>query len=217
MPRPFRVEMAEARRLGEPSQTTHEVNRILSDLYTLRTQLNRVDTVDNAIAMWTGVEDIQKRIDITKGEIQALHARGVADPGNSRTAQELRAVVSGTELATDTILAAAERIDAVVQPLLADADGTTQLNAQEIADCVIEIFEACNFQDIAGQRISKVVESLQFIEQRIGTMVDVWRTLDLSPPKPAEKPATDRDLLNGPALASDPNVVSQDEVDALFR
>lgn len=217
MPRPFRVELAEAKRMREQSPMSHEVQRILTDLHTLRSQASRVDTVDTAIAMWSGMDDIQKRIDITKNEITALHLKGVADPRNSRTAEELRAVVSGTELATDTILAAAERIDGIVQPLLADGDSRTQSNAQEIANCVIEIFEACNFQDIAGQRISKVVESLQFIEQRIATMVDVWRTLDLPPPRPANKPASDRDLLNGPALATDPHVVSQDEVDALFR
>jgi chemotaxis protein CheZ len=216
MPRPFRVELAEAKRLRDQSPMSHEVHRILTDLHTLRSHVSRVDTVDTAIAMWTGVDDIQKRIDITKNEIKALYAKGIADPGNSRNADELRAVVSGTELATDAILAAAERIDGVVQPLLSDGDARTQSNAQEIADCVIEIFEACNFQDIAGQRIAKVVESLQFIEQRIATMVDVWRTLDVRPPEPQPRPMTDRDLLNGPALANDPNVVSQDEVDALF-
>lgn len=218
MARPFRVELAEAKRVREQSPMSHEVHRILSDLHTLRSQASRVDTVDTAIAMWSGVDDIQKRIDITKNEITALHKKGVADPSNSRTADELRAVVSGTELATDTILAASERIDGIVQPLLDDADARTQSNAQEIADCVIEIFQACNFQDIAGQRISKVVESLNFIEERIATMVDVWRTLDLSPPKPLEEnPPSDRDLLHGPSLATDANVVSQDDVDALFR
>jgi chemotaxis protein CheZ len=219
MPRPFRVELAEAKRMREQSPMSQEVHRILGDLHVLRSQAGRVDAIDTAIAMWSGVDDIQKRIDVTKTEISALHQKGVADPSNSRTAEELRAVVTGTEMATDTILAAAERIDGIVQPLLGDTDSRTQTNAQEIADAVIEIFEACNFQDIAGQRISKVVESLQFIEQRIANMVDVWRALDLRPKKEPEKEKerSDRDLLNGPALATDANVVSQDDVDALFR
>jgi chemotaxis protein CheZ len=221
MARPYRVEIAQARHLAEKSPMSQQVDHILRELHTLRSQVNAGGQqhssapVDNAIALWSGVDDIQKRIEVTKSEISALRDRGVADPEQgSRTAEELRAVVTGTESATDTILAAAERIDAVVQPLQASADESVADGARVVAECVVQIFEACNFQDITGQRISKVVDSLQFIEQRIASMIDVWKTLDLGG-APAGK-AEERKLLNGPALEGDRGVVSQDDVDALF-
>ena len=37
------------------------------------------------------------------------------------------------------------------------------------------IFEACSFQDITGQRIAKVVETLQHIEQRVARFADVMQ------------------------------------------
>ncbi|MBJ3774362.1 protein phosphatase CheZ [Acuticoccus mangrovi] len=216
MPRPYRVEIAEAKRLAGGSPMSHQVDHILRELHTLRGQSTKSEPVENAIALWSGVDDIQKRIEVTKNEIGALYAHGVADAGNSRAADELRAVVTGTESATDTILAAAETIDNLVQPALSGPPGPGREKAQTIADAVVQIFEACNFQDITGQRIAKVVDSLQFIEERIGSMVDVWKTLDLTMPVEPRKEKTDRDLLNGPALESDHGVVSQDDVDALF-
>jgi len=222
MARPYRVEIAQAKHLAEQSPMSQQVDHILRELYTLRAQVGgggqseAGGTVDNAIALWSGVDDIQKRIEVTKSEIAALRSRGVADPEqSSRTTEELRAVVTGTESATDTILAAAERIDAIVQPHQSSTDDAVSADAREIADCVVEIFEACNFQDITGQRITKVVDSLQFVEQRIASMIDVWKTLDLGP-QPAGGDADKPKLVNGPALEGDTGVVSQDDVDALF-
>ena len=34
------------------------------------------------------------------------------------------------------------------------------------------VFEACSFQDITGQRIAKVVETLQHIEERVSRFAD---------------------------------------------
>jgi len=222
MVRPFRVEVAQAKGTAGQSPTSQQVDHILRELHSLRSQVNaragetKTAPVDNAIALWSGVDDIQQRIEVTKSEIASLRARGVSDPDQSnRTAAELQAVVTGTEAATDTILAAAERIDAIVQGRLTSDDRATTADATEIAACVVQIFEACNFQDITGQRITKVVESLQFIEERISSMVDVWQTLEKID-RSKETESGKRSLVNGPALEGDGGIVSQDDVDALF-
>ena len=223
MARPFRVEIAEARRLADTSPATHQVEIILQELRQARAQAGGGSgnssggsgaPMDNAITMWSGVEDIQRRIEVTKKEIGALQARSEHEQSNLRAAQELRAVVDGTEMATDTILAAAETIDTLLIPLMENADATTKERLQAVSESVVQIFEACNFQDITGQRISKVVDSLEFIEERIASMIDVWQAQGLIAPTLKEK--SDRDLLNGPALEGDYGVVNQDDVDALF-
>ena len=214
MARPFRVEISEAKRLAEGGAGS-QVDNILRELQALRARVADAPApVENAIALWSGVDDIQKRIDLTKKEIGSLYARGVANPLESRNTQELRAVVAGTETATDTILAAAESIDGLACAIAASKDQGVRASAEAISECVVQIFEACNFQDITGQRISKVVESLEFIEERIACMVDVWKAQELTAPVRTEK--NDRDLLNGPSLDGDYGVVNQDDVDALF-
>ena len=43
---------------------------------------------------------------------------------------------------------------------------------------MISIFEACNFQDLTGQRINKVMTTMKFIEHHINTMMDIWGGVD---------------------------------------
>lgn len=243
MSRRFRVELFEgprtpgaARHAPPPPPMSHHVDHILAELHHLRSQNVQApqaptpasQSLESVIAMWSGVDDIQKRLEITKTEIGALKEKGVGvEPGASRTTDELRAVVTGTEEATDTILAAAETIDDIAQRMAQSDDERAKSDGQMICDAVVQIFEACNFQDITGQRITKVVDSLQFIEERIASMIDVWQALNAATQasQPASQPAapsapapdSDKALLNGPSLKTDPGVVSQDDVDALFR
>ena len=240
MVRRFRVELFESNRSGNsgmqlqlpppPPPMSHHVDQILGELNDLRRKVNGEGDADgsaagqqleSAIAVWSGVDDIQRRLEITKSEISALESKGIGNEEQaSRTTDELRAVITGTEEATDTILAAAENIDEIAQRMAGSADTATQADGQAISEAVIQIFEACNFQDISGQRITKVVESLRFIEERIASMIDVWQTLNKvnapPPPPPPEVPEEKR-LLNGPSMKDDPGVVSQDDVDAMFR
>ena len=91
--------------------------------------------------------------------------------------------------------------------------------ASDIQEQVVKIFEACNFQDLTGQRITKVVNAFCFIEQRVDHMMEIWGGIEGF--KDIEKfdlpERTDHEeLLNGPALEEDENVASQDDIDALF-
>ena len=82
---------------------------------------------------------------------------------------------------------------------------------------VIRIFEACNFQDIAGQRLSKVVALLHFIETSIGKMAEIWVDTSAGGEADGSAKLEGDGLLNGPALAGDQGVVSQDDIDSLFN
>ena len=43
---------------------------------------------------------------------------------------------------------------------------------------MVSIFEACNFQDLTGQRIKKVMTTMKFIENHITVMMDIWGGVD---------------------------------------
>lgn len=129
----------------------------------------------------------------------------------TRIAHELHAVVSGTEQATEKILAAAEEIDQAANNLSAALKGKIEQGlAQDIRDLVIRIFESCNFQDLIGQRVAKVLATLQVVEERIARVVEEIKNVS---------EATRRDGaqgLHGPRLDSDWGHASQGEVDAIF-
>ena len=84
---------------------------------------------------------------------------------------------------------------------------------------VISIFEACNFQDLTGQRINKVMNTMKFIENHITVMMDIWGGVDAikahAPPIVDEREGDDK-LLNGPKLDGDDGHASQNDIDALF-
>src|SRR5205814_926957 len=82
-----------------------------------------------------------------------------------------------------------------------------------------QMIEACNFQDLTGQRIAKVVATLKFIESHIARMIDIWGGLesfkDVTPEAIAAREG-ERALLNGPRLKDETGHAGQDEIDALF-
>ncbi len=93
---------------------------------------------------------------------------------------------------------------------------------------VTSIYEACSFQDITGQRITKVVNTLKVIEQRIDQMIGstganiekaAYASLALETAEDdalssTGAPADDKALLNGPALPGKGK--TQEEIDALL-
>ncbi len=123
----------------------------------------------------------------------------------SRIEHELAAVTTGTAQATQKILAAAEEIDQLANNLSAALKGKIEQDlAQDITDTVIRIFEACNFQDLIGQRVGKVMTTIKLIESD---------EITVAPAPPRNDSAQ---FLHGPRLDSDDGHVTQDEIDAMF-
>ncbi len=167
----------------------------------------------------TELDAIYGAIADTKREIATLHQTGFDEVHMTAVSNELDAVVEHTEHATETILSAAEQIDSSAANLAAALSGTENEMASDIQDQVVKVFEACNFQDVTGQRITKVVNTLKFIEHRVSHMIEIWGGMEGFEgvaPIEQEEPEGDRALLNGPALDDDPDRADQDAIDALF-
>jgi chemotaxis protein CheZ len=181
----------------------------------LQAQINEFQKLKTELDMIEGV------IGQTKQELATIHVTGFQGPEMARVNNELDAVVEGTEQATQAILGAVEEIDQCAGKLAdADADEKTRHFAQQIQDCVLRIFEACNFQDLTGQRITKVVATLKFIEEHITRMMEIWGGIEAfaqyTPEAMAER-EDDAKLLNGPRLDGEDGHASQDDIDALFN
>jgi chemotaxis protein CheZ len=163
---------------------------------------------------------IYDAINRTKREIAVLHGKSFSGEEMARVNGELGAVVGGTEEATQQILEAAEAIDQAASALTkVNSPDQQKLLTEEIQEKVVGIFEACNFQDLTGQRIKKVMTTMKFIENHITVMMDIWGGVDAikahTPPIVDTREGDDK-LLNGPKLADDPGHASQDDIDALF-
>ncbi len=166
------------------------------------------------------MRQIYLAIDDTKRQILTIKESGSEGQEIARAAEELSAIVKGTEEATNNILQSAETIETNSANLVAAiVDESQQALACEIQESVVGIFEACNFQDLTGQRITKVVKTFCFIEARIMKMMEIWGGsegfLDVTPDE-LEARKGDKGLLNGPSLTDDGDVASQDDIDALF-
>jgi len=174
--------------------------------------------MQEAMRLKVELDSIYEAIELTKREIATLRYAGAQGQEINRVTDELGAIVLGTETATNAILAAAERIDELSGNLASRLSGGDQEIARDISDQVISIFEACNFQDITGQRISKVVQAMKFVEERVHEMIEIWGGLESFKDVETVEPVRDGDdaLLNGPALTTDKGITSQDAIDALF-
>jgi chemotaxis protein CheZ len=175
--------------------------------------------LNEARRMKRELDAISIAISRTKQEIATLHFSQQEGGSMHRMTDELDAVVFGTEHATQTILESAEIIDGQASNLVAKLKGDDQGMAADIQEQIVHIFEACNFQDLTGQRINKVVKVLRFIEDRVDQMMDIWGGLEsFADVQPSLEIAREGDaaLLNGPALPEDEDRATQDMIDALF-
>ena len=143
-------------------------------------------------------------------------------------AEQLDAIIDATETATNTIMENCEGIEAEMDKSRAhtqDPELTTAFDT--VTQNVNNIFEACAFQDITGQRVTKVVNSLKFVEERVNAIILAWgqdelsRVVDDIKEKVTVDP--DKNLLHGPQLKGQgidqgevDRILAQNEIDKLF-
>lgn len=160
-----------------------------------------------------GAEELRARILETQKEIAALRHPRATDDRLMAAVGELDAIVKATESATEKILSAVESVEGTLSKLGGAVDAEALEGAGE---ALTSIYEACTFQDITGQRITKVVHTLDFIEERVQAMMAIWGERSFADlPLPDEvDPGEEAGLLNGPG--QDGERISQDDIDSLF-
>ena len=184
------------------------------------TTANVHDPVAQAHELKSELDLIHEAIRQTKQDIGGLETGAFLGPQMARVGRELDAVIAGTEQATQNILKSAEDIDQIAGNISSLLQGEyAQGLAQDMRDHVVKIFEACNFQDITGQRIGKVIATLKFIEDHINRMRDIWRGIGHTGPTAPDALGSvnpESKFLNGPRLAGDTGHSSQADIDMIF-
>jgi chemotaxis protein CheZ len=151
---------------------------------------------------------LSDHIRVTRSEICALRSDTQHQQLFGSSADELEEIVTETARAANRIMDAAEAVEKVAATLDAAP-------AAALTDAVTNIYEASSFQDITGQRITKVVRALQAMEAKLATLVDAFGPPENNEAPVAAAPEGDSRLLNGPQL--DKNASRQTDIDALFE
>ncbi len=137
-------------------------------------------------------------------EIAALRVDDITMSYIPRATDELDAIVTHTAAATESILEVCETLDTLGTAM----DGAV---AGKLQDATVKIYEACSFQDITGQRITKVVATLKTIERAVARIVDTFGIVT-APAEPGER--SQNGLLNGPQLPA--AAMDQSDIDKLL-
>ncbi len=175
----------------------------------------RGDLTANEASLLAEIEELASTVANARAEIAALGADDINESHIPSATDELDAIVAHTATATDSILECCEKIDTITPRLMPE-------DAAVMQEVVTRIYEACSFQDITGQRITKVVLTLKAIEAKVAHIMDVFQP-DERGERALTGPAAGKDvppadaassLLNGPQLPT--NAMDQSDIDALL-
>ncbi len=162
------------------------------------------------LKFYAEIESLAKFIENLKLELAAVRPDEINDEHLPAAADELEAIVGATEQATNTIFEAVEAIEEL----------TAKMNkkvAPQVSDAVTRVYEACGFQDITGQRITKVVTALKHIETKVEALLEAFGEEIRQLPgqeRPDNPEPPDGSEMHGPQLERDAN--NQDDIDAIL-
>ena len=140
--------------------------------------------------LYKEMAEMVRFINETKKSLREFNVAEITDEDLPATSDQLEGIVEATEEATDKILTATENMLAdqdiiseelkKLKALLDKERGTDgwsdslqifETIAKKNRSALMSLFEACNFQDLTGQRIQKIVGLVQGIEAKIMKMV----------------------------------------------
>ncbi|RDD62579.1 protein phosphatase CheZ [Ferruginivarius sediminum] len=189
---------------ADPKDITAAVESIMA---TVEGDLSAVN-----LKLYAEIEALGRYIESAKAEIAEVRPDEIRDQHLPTATDELEAIVGATEQATNQILEAVESIEEV-------AGEVDEAKSEKITGAVTQVYEACNFQDITGQRITKVVTALQEIERKVDALLAAFgEEMARNQIKRRQAEAASKDdeksLMNGPASPNE--AVSQEDIDALL-
>lgn len=187
-----------------------DTDLVLNKLERLERTIRRDRSVPDIDRIRLDLADMAEAITRTKQEIAQMKLDTAHGGRFADASQELDAIVSQTETATNEILMAAESIQEAAWTLR-EAGASDEI-CDKLDTQATDIYTACSFQDLTGQRTRKVVTVLRYLESRINAMMGIWGIEEEDHNEKATEVQTapsafdpndtrpDAHLLNGPQL-----------------
>lgn len=171
---------------------------------------------NNDVVLKRELDGLLHYLNRIRSKIAAIRCPADEEHGFDSMGDQLDSIVNATADATNTIIESVEKNNIIADKLRETIKDPVVLSAlDEMGKNSSNVFEACSFQDITGQHISKVVKSITYVEERVNSLIDFWGRDELdSIYVAAEEKTEDEKLLNGPQLEG--QGLSQDDINSLF-
>jgi chemotaxis protein CheZ len=144
-----------------------------------------------------------------RSAINGLGVLDITDRKLNAVQADINEVILHTRSATDTVLETAESLMA--------ANETGGAYRELVEERMMRLMEACSFQDLTGQRLSRVSETLNAMEERLKRFAALVKPKGHAEIAGSEERHRDdwrqRNLVNGPGGA---NAMDQEMVDFLL-
>lgn len=171
------------------------------------------DVTVSDLKFYAELEELASYIRHAKQEIADIKPKEISASHIPHATDELDAVVGATEDATNKIMDVCDTIGSIAAQCAPDVN-------EQLVACTTRIFEACNFQDITGQRITKVVQTLKYIDTKVEALLEALgeeirrEGTDGSHGRPQSDADFEKSLLNGPQLPE--KAIDQAAIDKLM-
>lgn len=195
-----------------------DTEMLLEAIRKLEKNMKREGEVPNIDSFKLDIADMANAIERTKKEIAQIADKGETGGRIIAASNELDAIVEHTESATQEILNTAESVQELCFEMR--EAGVDEKLCDRLEEFTTNIYMACSFQDLTGQRTQKVVHVLRYLESRVNAMINIWHLNENDMQDADASPVNEHDtrpdahLLNGPQMAGEG--VDQDEIDTLL-
>lgn len=214
------------------SQVEAEIRRIKGDngdsvpLEDVRSLLNGLfegamaDARNENQSLADELKELVEYIGRARGEMKALKPRTMGARDIPEANDELNAIVQATDEAATRVMDAADQIGEMAADAAGKDNDVGAKTGERLEAISTELYEASSFQDICGQRVTKVVGTLSFLEDKLIALAEAVGDHEIeAKAEDVQFDETDHavnsdDLLNGPQLDGDG--MSQSDIDALL-
>jgi chemotaxis protein CheZ len=182
-----------------------DVDKVINEFITIiKAHVNSEEDI-NILA---DIEKISNKICQTKNDISSVDAEKIS--GDFPLASDkLKTITEVSEKSAEDIMQATEEIQAILPKI---GDEEIQRN---ISNNCAKIFEACSFQDLTGQRIAKIIETIDEIESIVSDLLISFGKNKKGIENKTIEPSTKGEILSGPQFGKD--APTQQDIDDLFN
>ncbi|MDX1484115.1 MAG: hypothetical protein R3229_06515 [Alphaproteobacteria bacterium] len=163
------------------------------------------------------LDALARYIQRVREEIAAIDRPVDEDRSFESMGEQMDAIVGATEEATNRIMTAMESSGSIIEELRERIDAPDQAALLDRLDANAgAVFEACAFQDITGQRVSKVAKSITYVEARVAKLIELMGVEETAQATVSSEGdgSEDEKLMHGPQLQGEG--LSQEDINKLF-
>ena len=179
--------------------------------------MSKIDKLPDEKRLGENLNALFNYVDRVRVEIALLNKSDEGDDQFMTMSKQLDGVVEATSDASERIMDAVENSGDATEKLRASLTDPAHIELlDKIVDSNNVVFDACAFQDLTGQRVSKIVKSITYVEDRVTALRAIWGSneLDSIELELMDMRTEDEKLLNGPQAKAE--ALGQDDIDALF-